>query len=104
MYAAATRFLVLGLMFVQAIQQVMAPKISECLALGEDRRAETIYRTTTAWLTLVSWPIYLMAMLYAPLLLGDLRPELRRGATAAVDPLRVRCWWPPPAARSTRCC
>ena len=32
LYAAATRFPILGLMFVQAIQQVMAPKISEFLA------------------------------------------------------------------------
>ena len=83
-YAAATRFLVLGLMFVQAIQQVMAPKISECLALGEDRRAEAIYRTTTTWLTLVSWPIYLQAMLFAPLLMSIFGPQFERGATAAV--------------------
>ena len=84
MYAAATRFLVLGLMFVQAIQQVMAPKISECLALGEDGRAEAIYRTTTTWLTLVSWPIYFMAMLFAPLLMSIFGPRFERGATAAV--------------------
>jgi O-antigen/teichoic acid export membrane protein len=83
-YAAATRFLVLGLMFVQAIQQVMSPKISECLALGEERRAETIYRTTTAWLTLVSWPIYLMALIFAPLLLGIFGPGYDRGASAVV--------------------
>jgi O-antigen/teichoic acid export membrane protein len=83
-YAAATRFLILGLMFVQAIQQVMAPEISECLALDDDRRAERIYRTTTAWLTLVSWPIYLGAMLYAPLLLGIFGPGYDRGAVAVV--------------------
>ncbi len=83
-YAAATRFLVLGLMFVQAIQQVMTPKISECLALGEEARAQTIYRTTTAWLILASWPIYLMAMLYASLLLGVFGPGYDQGAVAAV--------------------
>lgn len=82
-YAAATRFLVLGLLFVQAIQQVMTPKISEYLALGEDGRAETVYRTTTAWLTLVSWPIYLMAMFFSPLLLGIFGPGYQRGAVAA---------------------
>ncbi|MFC4783444.1 lipopolysaccharide biosynthesis protein [Nocardioides sp. MAHUQ-72] len=82
-YAAATRFLVLGLMFVQAIQQVMTPKISEFLALGENARAETVYRTTTAWLTLVSWPIYLMAMQFSPLLLSIFGPGYERGAVAA---------------------
>jgi O-antigen/teichoic acid export membrane protein len=82
-YAAATRFVVLGLMFVQAIQQVMAPKIAECLALEDPRRAETIYRTTTTWLTLVAWPIYLMAAWYASLLMGVFGPSYHRGALAA---------------------
>lgn len=82
-YAAATRFLILGLMFVQAIQQVMTPRISECLALGEEDRAETIYRTTTTWLILVSWPIYLMAMLFSPLLMRVFGPGYERGALAA---------------------
>jgi O-antigen/teichoic acid export membrane protein len=81
-YAVATRFLILGLMFVQAIQQVMSPKISECLTLGEYERAETIYRATTAWLTLVSWPIYLMAMLYAPLLLSIFGEGYDQGSVA----------------------
>jgi O-antigen/teichoic acid export membrane protein len=82
-YAAATRFLVLGLLFVQAIQQVMTPKISEYLALEEEERAETVYRTTTAWLTLVSWPIYLMAVFFSPLLMQVFGPGYERGATAA---------------------
>lgn len=82
-YAAATRFLFLGLMFVQAIQQVMSPKISETLALGQTRRAEMIYRTTTTWLILLSWPIYLVAGTYAPLLLGIFGPGYRDGALAA---------------------
>ncbi len=100
-YAAATRFLVLGLMFVQAIQQVMTPKISECLALDDERRAEMIYRTTTVWLTLVSWPIYLMAMLYAPLLLGIFGPRLRARARPRSSSCAPRCWWRLRAARST---
>ncbi len=69
LYAAATRFPILGLMFVQAIQQVMAPRISEFLTLGSIDRATTMYRTTTAWLILVSWPIYLTSVAFAPLLL-----------------------------------
>jgi O-antigen/teichoic acid export membrane protein len=83
-YAAATRFLVLGLMFVQAIQQVMAPRISEFLATGEEGRAETLYRTTTTWLTLVSWPIYLMVMWFATLMMSIFGTDFERGATAVV--------------------
>lgn len=69
LYAAATRFPVLGLMFVQAIQQVMSPKISQLLTLGERARAVVLFRTTTAWLVLVSWPIYLVCLAFASLLL-----------------------------------
>lgn len=84
LYAAATRFVVLGLMFVQAIQQVMTPRISELLALEDHDRAETIYRTTTAWLTLVSWPVYLVAMLFSPLLLDVFGPGFDQAWPAAV--------------------
>ena len=71
LYAAATRLSIVGLMFVQAIQQVMAPKISELLALDDRGRAQTMYRTTTVWLTLVSWPIYLISASATPPLLLD---------------------------------
>ncbi|MFC6287697.1 lipopolysaccharide biosynthesis protein [Nocardioides sp. GCM10027113] len=80
-YAAATRFLVLGQMLVQSIQQVMAPTISARLAVDDRARAEAIYRTTTAWLTLMSWPLYLTAILFSPLLIGIFGPGYVEGAT-----------------------
>ena len=83
-YAAATRFLVLGLMFVEAIQQVTASHISELLATGAHGRALAMYRTTTTWLTLVSWPLYLMAIWYAPLLLDVFGHGYDEGAPAVV--------------------
>lgn len=83
-YTAATRFLLFGLLFVQSIQQVMAPRISEFLATGDTGRSSVLYRTTTAWLTLVSWPIYLMAVLFAPFLLGIFGEGYEAGATVVV--------------------
>lgn len=83
-YAVATRFLVLGLMFVQAIQQVMAPRIASSLAVDDVGVAGKLYRTTTTWLTLVSWPIYLVVMLFAPLLLGIFGSSYERGSVAVV--------------------
>ncbi|MFC5178001.1 lipopolysaccharide biosynthesis protein [Nocardioides taihuensis] len=83
-YAVATRFLVLGLMFVQAIQQVMAPRIASSLAVDDVGVAKTLYRTTTTWLTLVSWPIYLVVMLFAPLLLSIFGSSYERGSLAVV--------------------
>jgi O-antigen/teichoic acid export membrane protein len=83
-YAAASRFVLLGLMFVQAIQQVMAPRISEFLARGDRPRAHVIYETTTAWLMLISWPIYLTAAIFAPFLLGVFGAGYSTGATVVV--------------------
>ncbi len=83
-YTAATRFLLLGLLFVQAIQQVMAPKISEFLAQDDRGRSTLLYRTTTSWLTLVSWPLYLMSALFAPVLLRIFGEGYERGATVVL--------------------
>ena len=83
-YAVATRFLVLGLMFVQAIQQVMAPRIASSLAVDDVGVASALYRTTTTWLTLVSWPIYLLVSLFAPLLLSIFGSSYERGSVAVV--------------------
>lgn len=83
-YAAASRFLLLGLMFVQAIQQVMAPRISEFLARRDTARALLMYETTTAWLTLVSWPIYLSSTLFAPFLLQIFGSHYTSGDTVVV--------------------
>ena len=83
-YAAASRFLLLGLLFVQAIQQVMAPRISEFLARRDTDRAGLIYETTTAWLTLVSWPIYLTSALFAPFLIQTFGAGYASGGTVVV--------------------
>lgn len=82
-YTAATRFVILGLMFVQAIQQVMAPRISELLGADDLSRAAGLYRTATTWLTLVSWPIYLLSIAFVPLLLDVFGEGYDEGATAA---------------------
>jgi O-antigen/teichoic acid export membrane protein len=84
LYTAATRFPILGLMFVQAIQQVMAPKISVLLALGARDRALTLYQTTTAWLILVSWPIFFGSVAFAPLFLQVVGDGYESAAAAVV--------------------
>lgn len=69
-------------MFVQAIQIVMAPRISGLLAKQEMRRAQSMYAMTTAWLMLLAWPIYLSSALFAGLLVTVFGPDYARGAPA----------------------
>ena len=43
-----------------------------------------MYQTTTAWLILVSWPIYLASAVFAPLLLQVFGPGYDQAAAAVV--------------------
>lgn len=68
-YTAATRFLVFGQLGTQAIQQALAPQLSRLLALDDSQVANRVFQTSTAWLMILSWPIYLACATCAPVLL-----------------------------------
>ncbi len=59
-YTASTRFLVLGQMGQRAISLAVQPRLGEALAVGDLGRAKELYRVSTSWLMLVTWPMYLM--------------------------------------------
>ncbi|MEW6475351.1 MAG: polysaccharide biosynthesis C-terminal domain-containing protein [Actinomycetota bacterium] len=83
-YAATTRYMTAGLFAGAAIQQVMGPKISEVLARRDRPRAAAVYQTSTAWLMLAAWPIYLSLATFAPVLLGIFGREFVAGQTVLV--------------------
>jgi len=68
-YTAATRFLVVGQLGSQAISLAVQPQLGVHLARQERGEANTLYRTATAWLVLMTWPLYLLAVVFAPYLL-----------------------------------
>lgn len=70
LYAAATRFIVVGQMTRNAVSQAFQPHLAEALAREDHDRANELYQTTTAWLMLVTWPLYLLLSLFAGSLLG----------------------------------
>ncbi len=63
-YTAATRFLVAGQFANSAISLAAQPRFAELFAIGDRRGANVLYQATTAWLMLLTWPLYLLAMLY----------------------------------------
>lgn len=69
-YTAATRLVVLGQLGVQAVVRVLQPQISRLLAVGDHEAAQAAYRTTTTWSVALTWPIYLLSIAAAPLLLS----------------------------------
>jgi O-antigen/teichoic acid export membrane protein len=64
-YTAASRFLVVGQLSNQAIAMSAEPRLGHLLAIGDVAGARTIYRATTAWLMIVAWPLYLLALPFA---------------------------------------
>ena len=69
-YAVAGRFVVLIQLANQAISQSVQPRLAEALSTGDRDTANHLYQTATGWLVLVTWPISLLVILFAPLYLG----------------------------------
>jgi O-antigen/teichoic acid export membrane protein len=68
-YAVAGRFVVLIQFANQGISQSVQPRLAEALAVGDRNAANHLYQTATGWLVLVTWPINLLVMLFAPVYL-----------------------------------
>jgi len=83
-YTAATRFLVIGQLGIQSINMAAQPRLAELLALKDRERANTMYRTATAWTVAVTWPIYVLSALFAPALLEVFGRGYSDGANVVV--------------------
>jgi O-antigen/teichoic acid export membrane protein len=70
LYTAATRFIVLGQLFVQSVQQALSPQISALFARGEKTAANSVYQAATLWSVIAAWPLYLVLAGFAPTLMG----------------------------------
>ena len=83
-YTAATRFLVVGQLGAQAISSAAQPQLGESLARGDTATTNRVYRTATAWLVLLSWPLYLLSALFAPVLVTVFGGGYSAGADVVV--------------------
>jgi O-antigen/teichoic acid export membrane protein len=83
-YAATTRYIVVGTVMIQAVQLAVAPVLGALFGRGERDRAQTVYRAATQWLVLGGWPIYLTLAVFGPVLLRAFGREFVAGQTALV--------------------
>ena len=83
-YAVAGRFVVLIQFANQGISQSVQPRLAEALATGDRDTANQLYQTATGWLVLVTWPINLLVMLFAPLYLRLFGRGYSAGASVVV--------------------
>jgi len=65
-YTAATRFLVVGQLANAAISMAAQPQLTHLFAVRDRAGANAVYQATTAWLIVLTWPLYLLAMIYGP--------------------------------------
>lgn len=69
LYTAATRFLVVGQVATQALQQVSEPHLARLLALDESAAVRAVYHQLILWSVALTWPLYLLVAVFAPQLL-----------------------------------
>jgi len=83
-YTAATRFLVAGQFANVAIMMAAQPRFTEMFAQGDRQGANRVYQATTAWLILLTWPLYLLAVSFGPEILTVFGHSYREGAAVMV--------------------
>ena len=63
-YTAATRFLVLGQFAGTAIARSSQPRLTELFTVRDRHGTNVVYQATTAWLIILTFPIYLLVLVY----------------------------------------
>ncbi len=79
-YAAATRFLIFGQLAGQAIGTAVQPRISALSARGEFAALQDLYRVSTSWVMVATWPFYLTFLVQADWLMRVFGEEYASGA------------------------
>jgi O-antigen/teichoic acid export membrane protein len=83
-YTAATRFLVVGQLGNIAISMAAQPQLAHLFAARDRRGANAVYQATTAWLIVLTWPLYLLAVIYGPTALLVFGHSYRAGSAVMV--------------------
>jgi O-antigen/teichoic acid export membrane protein len=83
-YTAATRFLVVGQLGNMAIGMAAQPQLAHLFAVRDRRSANAVYQATTAWLIILTWPLYLLAVIYGPAVLTIFGHSYRAGSGVMV--------------------
>jgi O-antigen/teichoic acid export membrane protein len=59
-YTAATRFLVVGQLGIQAVQMTVSPQFGRLFAQRDLPGARAVYKTATMWTMTFAWPLYII--------------------------------------------
>ena len=83
-YTVASRFVVVGQFGNQAISTAVEPRLAELLTRGDHRAANALYQSSTGWLVLLAWPMYVGTAVFAPVYLSVFGHSYRGAAAIGV--------------------
>lgn len=81
-YTAATRFVVVGQLGNQAISYAVQPRLAGLVAVHDLASVRRLFRISTVWLVALTWPLFLVVGVAAPLILDILGGGYHAGRTA----------------------
>jgi O-antigen/teichoic acid export membrane protein len=83
-YTVCTRLLQLGMLAAFSVGQAVEPLFGESVAARESARTSELYKVATAWLMLMTWPIYFVLAAFAAPVLSVFGSGFASGATAVL--------------------
>ncbi|MGW3203334.1 lipopolysaccharide biosynthesis protein [Streptomyces sp. NPDC001135] len=83
-YTAIGRVVTAGTLLQLAVRLAVAPQLSRLLAVGEFAEAQHLHRTSTCWIVLFSWPLFVLIAGFPRTVLTVFGPEFTQGAPALV--------------------
>lgn len=81
-YSAVSKLAIIGTFTLEANRLAIAPQLSALLARQQHHRAADLYQTSTRWLMLASWPLYLVFAVFPATVLNIFGPRYTSGASA----------------------
>lgn len=81
-YAGAMRYVIMGAFALQAIGVVVAPRVSDLTQRDRYQATSDLYRVSTVWVVIGSFPPLLTLAVFAPTFMSVLGNGYRIGATA----------------------
>jgi O-antigen/teichoic acid export membrane protein len=81
-YAAVSKLAMVGTFALEGTRLAISPQVSGLLARGEHRDTAALYQTTTRWLMLAAWPMYLVFAVFPSVVLGIFGSRYAGGAAA----------------------
>jgi O-antigen/teichoic acid export membrane protein len=81
-YAAASRFSMIGSMFYLSVGNISTPIIADIHSQGDPVKLRAYYATTTRWLVMFNLPVFLTSVLFAKPLLWIFGDDFTTGAAS----------------------